>query len=567
MFNSSRPAGPVRDLAVLLAITAGALGCFLFAAGAMPLTDPDEGRYAQIAGEMTRSGDWVVPTLFGLPYLEKPPLLFWLTAASFECLGRGELQARLVPAIAGALGVLASGWFAGRRFGPRAGRLAAVVLATSILYFVLARTVLADMIFAAGIAGAAVAFFETRDGSRAAGVCFWLALAVSVLAKGPAGIVIVGTIVAVDAVFSRSFAVLFAPRLWLGVPIFLALAGPWFWLVQQRHPDFLYFYLYKEHLARAGGAEHSEPFFFFVPVLLVGLFPWTPLAIPALPGWLRELRDRSREAAAVRFCVVWAAAVFVLFSLAGGKLATYILPMFPPVAILLGRSLDRLLAAEAGGRGVEHALRATGILFLVLAAALAGVVLYFAIAISLLQWTLVAVPLLAGGISTLVWRREPFVRPLTAIFAAIFALYLALAAVAPRVTDVFTAYPLITRLGSELAPEDTYAFAGAYFPSAAFYLDRPPLLVGVRPELRFGHELSGGSPRLLPSLGALHEATRDGRLFCLSDERKKREKELSEALGPLELLGRTVVASLWLRPRVGDPAPDPGKQRVGGEGQ
>ncbi len=567
MFNSSRPAGPVRDLAILFAITAGALGCFLFAAGTMPLTDPDEGRYAQIASEMARSGDWLVPTLFGLPYLEKPPLLYWLTAASFEVFGRGELAARLVPAIAGALGVLVSGWFAARRFGPRAGRLSAVVLASSILYFALARTVLADMLFAAGIAGAAVAFFEARAGSIAAAVCFWVALAVSVLAKGPAGIMIVGTIVAVDAVLSRSFAALLAPRLWLGAPIFLALAGPWFWLVQQRHPEFLYFYFYKEHFARAGGAEHSEPLYFFVPILLAGLFPWTPLAISALPGWLRELGARSPEAATVRFCVGWASVVFVLFSLAGGKLATYILPMLPPVAILLGRSLDGILAADAPGRGVERALRATGILFLVMAAGLAGVALYFAIEVSALQWTLVAVPLLAGGISTIVWRQEPFARPLTALVAAILGLYLALAAVAPRVTDVFTAYPLISRLGRELAPEDSYALAGAYFPSAAFYLDRPPLLVGVRPELRLGQSLSGGSPRILPSLGALHEATRHTRFFCLSDERPKRAKELSDALGPLELLGRTVVSSLWLRPRVGDPAPNPGKERVGGEGK
>jgi dolichol-phosphate mannosyltransferase len=106
---------------------------------AMPLTDPDEGRYALIARQMATSGDWLVPRLFGLPYLEKPPLLYWLTATMFRIFGTGELSARLAPGLAAAFGVAATGWFA-RTFSPTAGVLASATLMLCAIYVVLART-------------------------------------------------------------------------------------------------------------------------------------------------------------------------------------------------------------------------------------------------------------------------------------------------------------------------------------------------------------------------------------------------------------------------------------------
>src|SRR6516164_4532271 len=120
---SRRPNG---GAATILIVSAVALSFFLFRAGDMPLTDPDEGRYAEVSREMVTGGDWVVPRLFGIPYLEKPPLLYWLTAIAFCTFGPSEIAARLAPALAGAFGVLFAGRFARRHLSSRAGNMTAI---------------------------------------------------------------------------------------------------------------------------------------------------------------------------------------------------------------------------------------------------------------------------------------------------------------------------------------------------------------------------------------------------------------------------------------------------------
>jgi hypothetical protein len=177
----------VREATFILIFTLFALALFLYGAGRMPLTDPDEGRYAEIAREMASGGGWIVPTLFGDPYLEKPPLLYWGTAAAFRAFGVSELSARIVPALAAAFGVFVAGAFAAAYIAPLAGRLATVVIALSALYVVIARTLITDMPFAVSIAAALFSFFAFRERPtlpRALG--FWIFLGMATLSKGPA---------------------------------------------------------------------------------------------------------------------------------------------------------------------------------------------------------------------------------------------------------------------------------------------------------------------------------------------------------------------------------------------
>jgi len=242
------------------AAAALSLGLFLFGVSSMPLTDPDEGRYAEIAREMTVSGDWLVPKLFGIPYLEKPPLLYWSTAAAFRLFGTSEFTARLAPALAAAIGVLAVGAFARRHFSERCGWLSSLTLALSALYFVLGRTLISDTMFVVAITVALLSFL-----SSGGGLLFWVSLGAATMTKGPAALVICGAVIVIDAALGRSWRPLFKPSLWLGAPLFLALALPWFALVQARYPQYLSFYIWKEHLHRAAGSEHAEPFYWFVP--------------------------------------------------------------------------------------------------------------------------------------------------------------------------------------------------------------------------------------------------------------------------------------------------------------
>jgi len=455
--------------------------------GALPLTDPDEGRYAVISREMLQTRDWFVPRLFGLPYLEKPPLLYWLTAASFETFGKNEFAARFASSIAATIGIAATGLFGSRVFGCRAGLLASLVLGTSALYVVLARALLTDMLFATGISVALLGFHWAREFNedRGFGVA-WCGLAFAVLSKGPAALVLAALVVGIDSIASRSFSWAKRPGFWLWSPVFIALALPWFTVVQHRHPEFLSFYLWKEHLNRATGSEHARPFYWYVPILLGGFMPWTPVAIGATPAWVRTAQAALPGAIAARFLLIWAATVFIVFSLAVGKLPTYILPMFAPLALLVGHTL-----ASSAGRG-----------------------------------------LLRG--------RRPF-----ALSAATAFLYAVTTHVAPRFASEFTAHPMIAFLAERIRPEDEVAMFGGYFPSLAFYLDRTPLLVGIRQELRFGRSLED-SKVLVPNLDQLRGAAHGGRLYCLTDNRAKRAGELAR-VGSMSLVSRNRVAALWVR--------------------
>ena len=501
-FDSSSPsARPI------LLIALAAVGLYLWNTGSIPLTDPDEGRYAEIGREMLVSGDWLVPRLFDVPYLEKPPLFYWLTALSLRLFGLNEFAARLVPALAAGFGIVAVGLFARRVLHPRAGWLSSLVLATSGLYFILARAVVTDMLFTAAIACALVQFFLADRGytpQRRGFLFFWIFLALATLTKGPAAVVLCGLIVVIDLAWSRSLGSLLRPSLWITAPVYFALALPWFLLVENRYSGYLSFYLWKEHLQRAAGGEHSEPMLWFVPWLVLGLLPWTPLAVAALRGWASAATGSSPREAVIRFLVVWSGVVFLVFSLARGKLVPYILPMFPALAILLGDFLHRSLSERK---------------------VIAGV------------------------------RIEP--KLVAAVTGFGVVIYLGAAAAAPLFSDRFSARPQ-TRLVQELmGSEDELALVRSYYPSAAFYLERIPYFVGGRPELRFGSSLIGGSPRLARDLEEFKRRTSARRIFYLSRTREGYLRDLRAKLDKPEILLQTPQATLLVENRPRPPTSPP----------
>jgi 4-amino-4-deoxy-L-arabinose transferase-like glycosyltransferase len=417
------------------------------------------------------------------------------------------------------------------------------------------------MPFAVGLSGALFSLYDYREAPRRGfprALAFWLFLAVATLSKGPAAIVLCGLVIAGDAAL-RAFAgdpagslahsrrALFSPPLLLSALLFLALVLPWFALVQHRYPGYLSFYLWKEHLHRAAGSEHAEPFYWFVPWVLGGLLPWTPLAFAAVPAWRSSLTARSTETRVVRFLLLWAATVFLVFSLARGKLATYILPMFPPLAILVGCFIDRVRSANLQRRSVGIAFGAASFVLLgTVVAAIVGLTIVPS-GLGVAARGLLVTPVLAAGIATYLRREGAVWKPLVALVFGAVALYLAVAAVAPALCRSFTARPLIELVGRQLGPEDTYTFWGKYLPSAAFYLERPPLLVGTRPELRFGSSLMGGAPGIVGDLRELDRRTKGGKLYVFTDNRAKRERELRAALGDVRLVAKNYVAAVWLR--------------------
>ncbi len=306
-------------------VLAASLALSLFIALRFPLVDPDEGRNAEVAREMARSGDVVIPHLAGLPYLDKPPLLFALGAAAIAVLGPTPLAARL-PAIASSLIVLALlGWLARRRGDPALGAWAAGLTAAAPLFAVIAAYVIFDMLLAAAVTAvwvlAADELERGPDPRRRA--LMHLAVALGVLAKGPVMLAWAAGGSLAAALLSRSRA----PLRWLawgpGWLITLALAGGWFALALERHPEYLRYAFLEESLERMtrDSFAREQPWWFVPAVLAGGALPWS-LATP----WGRPRRGAATVAAGF---VLFAA---IFFTASRSKLVTYLVPALPALA-------------------------------------------------------------------------------------------------------------------------------------------------------------------------------------------------------------------------------------------
>ncbi len=314
------------------------------------LVHPEEGRYAEIAREMAVSGDWVTPRLNDLKYFEKPPFQYWATAAAYRAFGVHEWTARLWPALAGFAGTIAIGCAGYALGGAALAAFSALALAGTLWHAGLAQVVSLDsglsFFLTLGFAGFVIAQrAETSARARRAWMWVaWAALSGATLSKGLIGIALPGGALVVYSAVTRDFGVWRRLHLASGVAIYLALTAPWFVAVARANDEFLEFFFVHEHFRRFLTTEHRRAgaWYYFVPLFVAGILPWlTVLAWGARRAW----RDGAANALGFswqRFALVWAAFVFVFFSASGSKLPSYILPMFPPLALVAGWLLIRL---------------------------------------------------------------------------------------------------------------------------------------------------------------------------------------------------------------------------------
>ncbi len=313
---------------------------FFWRLGSTPLLGLDEGLYAECAREMLSSGNYVVPCYNGEPFLDKPPLCYWLQALAMRVFGVSSFSARLPSAVA-ALVLVGFTVFAGTKlYGRRAGLMAGFALATSMLGMGLARLCSLDEVFALTIAVALGAFILSwaRVVPRWGYLAFWAAAGLSVMAKGPAGAVLVFGTAAAFIVARRRWRELGGMMPAAGVLVFAAVVLPWYALVQiETGGAFLSEFILHQNVQRALGVDfqHNMPFYFYAPIYLVGFFPWSvfvPLA------FVRHTRFRPKDTAgeASLFFAIWTVAVVLVFSLSRSKLPSYIMPAFPASALLVG---------------------------------------------------------------------------------------------------------------------------------------------------------------------------------------------------------------------------------------
>jgi 4-amino-4-deoxy-L-arabinose transferase-like glycosyltransferase len=329
------------DGVLLLVVVGTLLG---YGLGERALWEPDEGRYSEIPREMVLTGDYVTPRINGVKYFEKPPLFYWAQAGAIHVLGLNEWALRLWPALFALFGVLTV-YVAGRRlFDRRTGLFAASVLATSLMYFYLGRTITLDMAVSVLLSAGLLAFLlgtRASPGPRRRWLMwtFYVCAALATLTKGLIGIVIPVSIIGTWMLLLHNWRVLQQMYLPSGLALFLIIAAPWHILVSVTNPEFPNFYFIHEHLLRFTTRinQRYEPMWFFLPVLLVGWLPWVAFLGQALRFNLPSSWAARQEHSETLFLNLWAGLVFVFFSLSDSKLWPYILPMFPPVALLLGR--------------------------------------------------------------------------------------------------------------------------------------------------------------------------------------------------------------------------------------
>lgn len=326
-----------------------AIAWLAFTFGLRSLAVPDEGRYVGVAWSMLHSGDWLVPRLDGLPYFHKPPLFYWITAASLALFGHHEWAARIAPLLGAAAGTTALYLFARRWWSQRVANLALVALVTQPLVFVGAQYANLDMLVAGCIgvtvcafAHAALLLAEGRD-ARAAMAIGYLFTALGLLAKGLIGIVLPGMILVVWLLLQRRPRVILSLlAFWPGLLLFLVVAGPWFVLMQREFANFSYYFFYVQHFARfaEGGFNNQQPFYFY-PVVLAGLaLPWSIWLVASL--WRREAAADPLHRGLRQLLWLWLVLITLFFSLPQSKLVGYIFPTAWPLALIAADGFARI---------------------------------------------------------------------------------------------------------------------------------------------------------------------------------------------------------------------------------
>jgi 4-amino-4-deoxy-L-arabinose transferase-like glycosyltransferase len=332
-------------LAVQLALVLGVCYFFFFfGLGAFGLTGADEPRYAQIAREMLARHDWIVPTLNGAPWLEKPALLFWKMMGSYSILGVSDWTAR-VPAAVHATAVVFGIFFFMRRFRFASELDAAMIAASSAGMIGFGRGASTDMLVSAPFALAMMCWWTWHQTSRKLWLLlFYVLLAFGGLAKGPVAPALAVLVVGAYAALRRDGKMFVRTLSVPGFVSFFAIVLPWYLAVQHRVPQFFRVFFIEHNLERFGTNlyQHSQPFWYYIPVFLLAALPWTLFAITALVDSISTSIQRLRvkesfdeeNSGFSLFLLVWIFVPIVFFSISRAKLPGYILPSVPAAAIL-----------------------------------------------------------------------------------------------------------------------------------------------------------------------------------------------------------------------------------------
>jgi 4-amino-4-deoxy-L-arabinose transferase-like glycosyltransferase len=446
--------------------------------GTWPLMEPDEGRNAEVAREMLASDQWSVPHFNGLPYLDKPVLLFWMIAIAFHAAGVGEGVARLPSALAAIATMLLTYDLGSVLLGRRRGFVAALVLVTTPMVLVYARLVIFDSLLTALVAGALCCLVRARVRGKS---WLWLPLAglamgAATLTKGP-----VGFAVPLIAWWAARGALPHRPdehrtrSMLVGISAFTLVVVPWLVAVARQEPHFLRYALFDETLLRLTSPERfhrSEPVYFYLETLAWALGAWGIMLAALATSLVRRHRAGGRDAAVMAFCVRAVVPVVIFFTLSASKRPHYILPLLVPLSVLVAVALTAESAkAVAAMRSVGRwAVLGGAVMVLVVAAGFQGHGHSFALVVRPVM-TVAGLFLVAWGATTALVAR----RPAAAIACgALFAPGLGLALLGPLAP--YAEARSSRALASYIEPGATVICFDTFRTSLPFYLRRPVVI-------------------------------------------------------------------------------------------
>jgi 4-amino-4-deoxy-L-arabinose transferase-like glycosyltransferase len=541
------PAGNLRDRRWLAAWIVIAVLGLAYGLGDYGLIEPDEGRNAEVAREMAATNNYLLPHLNGLPYLDKPLVFFVAAASMIEVFGATELAVRLAPLLFGLATVFLVGWFARRLFGREAALVAVVASLTAPLAMALSRTVIMDTALSFFVVSALIAFHQAIEGRHAlrsdafaAGGWFgwtlvaWAAMALGVLTKGPVALAVPLMVAAPYAVWRGASRAVWHP----GGPVVLAcLVSPWVWAVSREIPGFLRYVVVTETWQRMTTDElrRTQPFWFFVPVLLAGAFPWS---IVALSGLRTRIGGDPARRAASAYLMLWLLVPLVFFSLSRGKQEQYMLPLVPALALMV--------ACRWPGRGGGYRLAAVG--WGLLGIVMLGVAVSGAPGLDTTRVSAevaigsalgIGVVGVAGSIIAWLFARMRRAVSVVGLSLPLVAFPLICSPLIESVAGDRSAKALAGALRPEMAPDIELLWVEAYAPGLSFYLERTiPVASSDGGELRSNYILRNAEKfhdesGLLRPLAAAERAVSDcgGRSVFLLGTRNRDLGDAIEAAG------------------------------------
>lgn len=465
------------------------------------LVRPDEGRYAEIPREMVVTGDWVTPRLNGIKYFEKPALQYWMTAVAYELFGQHEWTARLWSGLTGFLGILLA-FHTGRRiFGTEAGFYAALVLASSVLYAVIGHINTLDMgvTFFMSLSLSGFLLAQSQSSSRQRKLWMyvaWAAMGCSILSKGLIGIVLPGAVLVLYTLLQRDWTLWKRIHLPAGMLLMLLVSAPWFVMVCLKNPEFFHFFFIHEHFERFLTKEHGRyhQWGYFIPILLAGILPWVVTLFEALFGaW--KIRGNPDEFQPGRFLLIWFAFIYFFFSISDSKLPSYILPIFPAAALLIGKRLSEM----KGSRLFWHFLpvmliAAAGIALSPMAVRLADPIVPVELYRNYVPWLFAGTSIaLAGAAYALFQCRSNRVgRAVSSVSLAMLLCGQLILAGHNSLAPSNSAFSIAQKIKPYLKNGAPFYSVAMYEQTLPFYIQRTVTLVAYQDEMAFGIEQEPG---------------------------------------------------------------------------